>query len=466
MRFVKHIPRVAPCRGALCIVVVLLMLLPARVCRAQGGLTKPISTRSYSGQFTIQGQPQNSPLSESLRASIATNWVRLDPPLTAVSCERIKQALQTRLESGDRWRGRIFIRLWPIRRITDGPVVTQTRFSDGWMYRLDIPDAIDSEKFVRTIVTILLAERAQRHQVAQPAGVPAWLSEGLAQELLADRALELVIRPPDTAVNRVNIREISRSDRRTSTLSTAHSFFSDTKTPITLEELSSPSPEALTEEAAPRFRYSAQLFVHELLLLKDGRLCVGAMLDHFGQFPNWQAAFLAAFQAHFASFAEASKWWEMRCLEFQERGVLPTLGVAAALNRLAEALPIAIQHQTVPDAGSPRDSVSLQTFIQQADESLQLQLLPQKIQQLSFLPPRVTPEVGQLAAGYVNALEDYFKELSANAKAPPTKRMNQFMFSRMLRKAIRELNALDASRAQLSQSQTANRAISAARSNK
>lgn len=449
----KHFLRAAFWQEAFCAGFALALLLWAQGAAAQSGsgLAQPITARSHSGQFTVQGLPHNIPLSENLRRSTATNWVRLDPPFTAVSCERIREALLLRLDSGDRWRGKIFVRLRPVRRPTDGFLVTQTRFSDGWMYRVEMPDAVDPAKFVRAIVTVLLAERAHRRQSSQPAEVPAWLAEGLAQELLADRALDLIVRPPDTLVNTLNLRETSRQDRRTPTLSAAHAYFTNGRVPLTFDELSQPTPEMLTDEAAPSFYYSAQMFVHELLILRDGRVCLGEMLDRLGQAPDWQTALLRAFQAHFTSRLDVGKWWEMKCLEFQERGILPTLWIAASLSKLAEALPIAIQHQAGTNTPGPRATITLQAFVQQADEALQLELLPPKIEQLKFLPPRVAPAVSRLAVGYLNTLEDYRKELASNAQAPPAKRMNKFMFSKMLRKAVRRLDAIDATRFQMAQ---------------
>ena len=452
----KHFLRAAFWQEAFCVGVALAWLLLAQETAAQSGsaLAQPITARSHSGQFTVQGLPHNTPLSENLRRSTATNWVRLDPPFTAVSCERIREALLSRLDSDDRYRGRIFVRLRPVRRPTDGFLVTQTRFSDGWRYRLEMPDAVEPAKFVRAIVAVLLAERAHRNQSSLPAEVPAWLAEGLAQELLADRALDLIVRPPDALVDTLNLRRTSRQDRRTPTLSAAHAYFTDGRIPLTFDELSHPTPEMLTDEAAPSFYYSAQMFVHELLILRDGRVCLGTMLDLLGQAPDWQTAFLRAFPAHFTSRLDVGKWWEMKCLEYQERGILPTLWMAASLSKLAEALPVAVQHQSGTNTPGPRAILTLQTFLQQADEALQLELLPSKIEQLKFLPPRVTPEVSRLTLGYISALEDYRKEMASNAQASPAKRMNQFMLSKMLRKAVRQLNALDATRSQLAQVHT------------
>ncbi len=445
----KLLPRATLQRSAICAGLALLLL--AHSAWAQSRLVQPVTARSHSGQFLIQGLAQPYPLSDNLRRSAATNWIRLTPPLAAVSCERIKEALLERLDCRDRWQGRIFVSLRPIRRPEDGCQVTQTRFTDGWTYRLDLPDAVEPTKFVRAVVSVLIAERAHRFRAGEATDVPAWLVDGLAQELLSDRALDLVVRPPDTLVNSLNVRQTSRQDRRTPTLSAAQTFFTDGRTPLTFDELCRPAPEAFVDETASAFRYSSQLFVHELLLLRNGRASLGAMLDRLGQCRNWQAALLQTFPSHFARLLDVDKWWELHRLGFPERGVSVTWGVAASLNKLEEALPVAVQRQVGTNNPGPRATIPLQAFLQQADEARQLELLPGKIQQLQSLPLRAAPEVAPLVGNYIRTLEDYRHQLFRNSHAPPPQRMNRFMFNRVLRNAIRQLDALDAARFQLAQ---------------
>ena len=63
----------------------------------------------------------------------------------------------------------------------------------------------------------------------------------------------------------------------------------------------------------------------------------------------------------------------------------------------------------------------------------------------------VAVEVAPLVGNYIRTLEDYRHQLFRNSHAPPPQRMNRFMFNRVLRNAIRQLDALDAARFQLAQ---------------
>ena len=424
-------------------------LLLARCVWAQGGPAQPVTARSHSGQFLVQGLAQPGLLSEPLRRTEATNWARLDPPLVVMSCERIKDALLELLDSRDHWQGKIFIQIHPIRRLTDGIQVTQTHFADGWTYHVDMPDAVEPAKFVRALVGVLVVERANRNHAGQSADVPAWLIEGLAQELLTDQARELVVRAPDMLIDRLYQRKTTRSGRRVPTLAAAQAFFADGRAPLTFDELSWPAPDAFTDENAPRFGYSAQLFAHDLLLLRNGGPSLGAMLDRLGRCRNWQTAFLQAFSGHFSRLLDVDKWWELQRLGFQERGISPTWDVLDSLSKLDEALPIPIQRQVGTNSPAPREALSLQAFLQQADDARQLELLPAKIRQLQSLPLRVDPEVSPLVGKYLTTLETYHHQLDRNMHAPPARRMNRFLFSKVLRNTVQQLNALDAARAQL-----------------
>src|ERR1035438_10299904 len=75
-----------------------------------------ITARSHSGQFVVYaGRPAPPPLPV---ANLATNqnFVRLEPTLAAVSCERIKQLLMRELSASAPWRGHIYMVLHPDRK--------------------------------------------------------------------------------------------------------------------------------------------------------------------------------------------------------------------------------------------------------------------------------------------------------------------------------------------------------------
>src|SRR6266571_4635678 len=97
-----------------------------------------VTLRSHSGQFLVRGLPLSAPfLTPATNAQVS--YVRLDPALLAVSCERIKSALLAELAVKDLWRAKIFISLHPVADDHEPIIVTSMRYADGWSYRLEIP---------------------------------------------------------------------------------------------------------------------------------------------------------------------------------------------------------------------------------------------------------------------------------------------------------------------------------------
>src|SRR4051794_35727980 len=72
---------------------------------------EPVLVRSRSGQFLIRGLPLTRLSFE--RTTNVVSYVRLDPTVFAVSCERIKEAVLGAVGLEDQWRGLITITLHP-----------------------------------------------------------------------------------------------------------------------------------------------------------------------------------------------------------------------------------------------------------------------------------------------------------------------------------------------------------------
>src|SRR5258706_15363553 len=72
----------------------------------------PVTLRSHSGQFLVRGLPltRHAPITDT-NSEVA--YVRLDPTLLAISCERVKSALLEDLSLKDQWRVKIYLFLSP-----------------------------------------------------------------------------------------------------------------------------------------------------------------------------------------------------------------------------------------------------------------------------------------------------------------------------------------------------------------
>jgi hypothetical protein len=403
---------------------------------------------SRSGQFIVRGNPQAPPLPPSLQRSVVTNWARLEPTLLSVSCERVKEALLAELGVPDRWRGRIYLNLHPVRAVDEMIVVNSSRFADGWVYSIDLPDALEPARFVRSLVGVMLVEWGNRSARESSAEVPAWLTEGLTEELLSDAMRDLVLRPPNERWNALTVRRAVRQGRQGHPLAQAHAFFGRNQ-PLGLDQLNWPQPEQFSGEGILAYRYSAQLFVHELLRLRNGRAFLTGMLDTLGQHLNWQTAFFRAFAPHFQRQLDLEKWWDLQTVHFTDHDLSPIWSSAESLRKLAEVLRVPVPVRAGAGVAPAPADVALQTLILEGDDARQRGLLQFKIHQLQSLRARVAAEIAPLAADYQSALEFYLRRKEKGKSSAAAVRMNRLESSRLTRDIVSQLNRLDARLASL-----------------
>ena len=80
---------------------------------------------------------------------------------------------------------------------TDETVTIVSRHSpDGWNYQVQLPDVVSRTRFARALTGVLLLELANRDAHARSAEIPAWLTDGLSQELLATAWQEIILSSP------------------------------------------------------------------------------------------------------------------------------------------------------------------------------------------------------------------------------------------------------------------------------
>jgi hypothetical protein len=406
----------------------------------EGGTT----AQSHSGQFSVSGRPAPSILPETLAHSVATNWVRLQPTLLAMTCERIKDALLLRLNARDQWQGKVNIRLRPVRRVDDPVRVTQTHFKDGWVYVVEMPDAIAPDRLLRTIVQLLVVEWANRN-TSTLADVPLWLPEGLAQNLLSDSALDLFLLPPVTKQNNLLMRETSVRKRRGAPLAAARAYFASHE-PLDFEDLCWPPPLDAPGVDATGYRYSAEFLVTELLRLRGGGQSLAAMLDGLGRYRNWQTAFLRAFAPHFSRTLDVDKWWTLQIAHFLQRGDSLTWRPSESLRQLNAVLTVTFASSPTNPAAA-RVQVSLTAFLKEAPPQQQEEVLQPRVRQLEALAGRVSPSLAPLTRDYLKLLQAHARELDRGLRGTPTQRLNRYAFNQATRKVVARLEALDAQRA-------------------
>ena len=222
-------------------------LFPLFAC-AQASFSDPGSVRSVSGQFIVTGAPSR-PAGSGLwaRPEIATNsdFVRLEPALLAISAERIKEALGRELNPELRGldlppppSGKIFLVLHPAQSTDEGVTIVSRWSPGGWDYQVRLPDVLFRTRYLRAMTGVLLLEFANRNARVRSAEIPAWLTDGLSQELLATAWQEIILSSPNKVVNGLPVSRTVKTTRGMDSLASARRVLRDHPV-LTFEQLSS-----------------------------------------------------------------------------------------------------------------------------------------------------------------------------------------------------------------------------------
>jgi len=402
--------------------------------------------RSLTGQFVIRDAPATGERSRKL--SGATNLVCLDPTLLAVSCERIKKALLSELgATSDNWRGRILINLHRSDNPDETIVVEPALIRNVWEYHIEMPDLMERSRLVSAMIEVLLLEMAERGS-GQSTEIPAWLAQGMSREVMLSTPMELVLEPPQKTENGVTLTRLEISGRRTDPLTLAHEDL-HAVAPLTLDELSWPREGQFDGEAGEAYRSSAQLLVHDLLGLPDGRKALQALLPELTHYLNWQLSFLNAFRVDFASQLEFEKWWALQVVQFSGRELTQNWSSAESWRKLDEVLRPEMQVRVGGSEAPFHTQVSLQAVIKDWDESRQTKLLKEKVQQLQVLRMWVSQDLIQLVDAYRRTLVTYLRRREGGISFRMGKNPFAQQLDLVLLDTLHQLDELEAQRQEL-----------------
>lgn len=398
-------------------------ILPSRSSGAEAQ-----SIQSRSGQFVVHGLPPTA-RSLPLPSPAAAHLAQLNPSVLAVSCEQIKQALLQALDLPDQWRGRIQVTLYPRRRVEDDIRIISVHYSDGWSFRLDLPEYADRDLVFRAMVDVLLRELASRNTQAQrQPEIPIWLLEGLVTHLEA-------VAPGDLALPGGQRRAMHQ--RRRDSLAMARECLRSNQA-LTLQALSWPTAENLYPPGMNAYRASAQLLLYELMRLKDGRACLIDMIRALPSYLNWQGAFLRGFRNHFPTLAAVDRWWALTIVNFTGHEDMFLWSGAESLLQLQELLTVPV-HVRVRQSDLPMDSrISVQKVISEWDFANQFGLLMEKVNHLQALRLRAPPNEGHLVDSYREVLALYLQKRRVTSRASVGRGIAQ--------ETVKKLESLDARR--------------------
>ena len=414
-------------RIVLLLTLVLLGTPPARA-------ADPVVVTSRSKQFVVRGQRQTLRPEPGVRNP---RLVRVDPALLAVTCERVKDTLQNELGWGERWRGKIYIDVHPIRSDNEPVQATAVVSPEGWSYHLQMPDEIEPARLARTLVEVLLTEFANRASTGpRSAELPPWLAEGLAAHLRAGPLAGLVLEP-DSVTYRHRETADSLAQVRTQLLAGV---------PLSVDRLNWPEPGQFEGEAAILYENCAHLFVRELLRLRAGPDCLCAMLALLPEHLNWQTAFLRAFQPHFKKMLDVEKWWSLNLVHFTGRTPTQLWTMADGLSKLDEVLYTPVEVRLNKSEMQHATFASLQTIIEEWDYPRQRTLLRQKLGQLTSLRLRLARDLVRLSDAYRETLAHYLERRDRTASSPHDRTRDPTNPRLIVSTALNELDALDTRR--------------------
>jgi hypothetical protein len=429
-----------------CRTLILGAMLFSLFAHGQSFMLDKTSARSISGQFIVYGPPQFSTLAGSPKIAADTNFVRLEPALLAVSAERIKDSLWRRLEikPNTPWRGQIYLVIHPARSLDESINIISKRLANGWDYRVELPDVLSRNRFARALTGVLLLELANRNAQAHSAEVPAWLVDGLAQQLLAAGSPEFILSTPDKLVNGLPVTRINATQHGLGSLIAAQRVLQN-HPPLTFEQLSWPTGAQQTGDDGGVYRASAQIFVSSLLDLEAGTAQMRALLESLPQFYNWQLAFQSAFRTDFPSPLAVEKWWALQVAGYAVRDPGPLWTVAASRARLDELLRVPVEARVASNNLPAHAEISLQIVIRNMDFEWQTEILQARMNGLGLAQYRMTPLFAALAGEYHRALAGYLGAQPATGASARHYTLQNPNASR----TVKKLDELDARRRQI-----------------
>ncbi len=399
-------------------------------------------TRSVTGQFLVQDTRRSGPSDVASRVGTNPAFLVLDPTLLAVSAERIKQLLGRELGRTGPWQSRIHLTIYPAPGPDSSVSINSESYRDGWEYFLQCPDLLSRRDYVRAIVQSLLLEMANRSGAQHAADLPTWLIEGLTEQLFTSSEMQIVLPPPRKNVNGVFLLFTGTNGILPNPLQPARDLLRSHPM-LTFEDLSWPTDELLDGDSLDVYARSAQLFVSELLKLKDGQNCMRAMLEKLPDYYNWQFAFLNAFSESFQRPLDIEKWWSLHFVHFTEREVTQNWPASEGWQKLEEILRPAVQVRAGTNEMPFRTDVPLQTIVREWDSPRQTQALKSELNDLEVLRYRLAPPLIGLADGYHQTIQTY---LGSKSKGAGLLHRRKTMQKRALEDVLKQLDTLDARR--------------------
>jgi hypothetical protein len=405
--------------------VVLGLLLSLAAARGELTLTPQNFVHSVSGQFMVSSVPNLEPVFGTKALAANTNLVHLEPALLAVAAERFKNSLwqQLGLKADPTWMAKFYLILHPVRSADESVTITSNPFLDRWNYRVELPDVLTSTRYARAMSAVLLLEIANR--TVKPGGrsaeVPSWLVDGLAQQVLAADAEKVILSAPVKKTDGLPVSRLDQVQHDFDAFAAARRVLQDAPV-LTFDQLSWPTDAQMNGTDGGIYFASVQLFLHDLLALKNGPEKLRALLEELPDHLNWQTSFFDTFREDFKRPLDVEKWWALRVVNFASRDPGPRWTTATSRSRLEELLSVPVEFRNDANALPGHAQISLQAALKNLSPEQRDVVLRTKLRDLALVELRLAPPFGELADGYRVALADF---LGDQKKSAPVSGANQ-----------------------------------------
>jgi hypothetical protein len=406
----------------------------------------PSTARSVSGQFIISTAPDTASFYRRPDAGTNTEILHLQAPWLAVSAERFKSAAwrELGLAANAPWSGKIFLVLHPARSLDEPVLIASQPFIHVWDYRVELPDLIHRNRFARALSAVLLLELANRNVpvTARSAEIPAWLVDGLSRQVVGMDDARVILSAPNKMMDGLAQTRINETRRGLDPLADARLVLQNYPA-LTFDQLSWPTDAQLNGADNGVYLASAQLFMDELLALKNGPSRMRDLLAQLPTCQNWQSAFFRVFWENFRRPLDVEKWWSLRVFAFAAHAPGPQWTVAVSRARLDAILSVPVEIRYTSNALPSHAEITLQAAIQQFEPPRQTAILETKLRDLELVELRLAPPLGTVAEGYRVILMDFLGEVR---RIPTTKRNAGKQKKVDMVTTLKKLDALDAHR--------------------
>ena len=397
-----------------------------------------ITAVSQSGQFVIVGPPPRSMNGGQKMAMVGNQpEISLQADLLAVTCERVRHAVNTRLGASDRAGLPIHLELRPAYFETGPkPITVHPRlFRDGWKFFAELPDRMDWKQLVRLLVEADMLDFMNRENPSEPVTVPPlWLTEGLTGLLLGEFGRDLV-----TESQTVLIRSSRHQDP---VLQARDALGSDG--PLSFSELAQPTDDHLnSEDTYGRYRASATLLVNELLREDRGRKAIRDFVRDAHQNLNWQTAFLAVSGGQFQSLLEVEKWWAVASVDVTGRGPTQFWPRDRVLTELRVILTETADIPTTNGLSTVRKTLPVREIVQTWTFPAQRPVLQRKVAQLRLLQRHAPPDLASSVDEAAHFLDEYLTLRGGAGHDPEAKMELETRVAIVIRNTVRHLTQLD-----------------------